>query len=192
MFIPIISALVVSVDALFIGFSLGLQQRCKFWYIHVIHVFMFVLCIIGFYVAGQIYDLIPVDPDYIVGFAFISLGIWTILHYFISKSAKQREGTIAEVKVSLKTIALVGIVMSIEAMVITMGITFIFLPDSSLAIPITVVLAHFTYSCTTFHLARTKRVKQIPAKLTHIISGSALIIYGLLALFAELEELFIY
>ena len=190
MFLPIVSALVVSVDALFIGFSLGLQQKCKFWYIHVIHVFMLVLCVLGFYIAGQVYDLIPFEPDYVVGFAFIGLGTWTILHYFISERVRRRKGATDEARASLKAIALVGLVMSLEAMLITMGITFIFLPASSLAIPITVALAHFVYCTTTFHLARTKRLKQMPAKLAHVISGCALIIYGLLAIFVELENLF--
>jgi len=190
MLMSVISGLVVSVDALFIGFSLGLQEKCKAWYIHAIHIFMFVLCVIGFLIAGQIYDLIPFEPDYIVGFAFIALGIWTISQYFISEHIKRRKGTTDEVDVSLKTIALVGLVMSIEAMLITMGITFIFLPHSTFVIPVTVALAHFAYSTATFHLARTKRIKQIPAALAHVISGSALIIYGLMALFVELEDLF--
>ena len=190
MFIPILFGLVVSVDALFIGFSLGLQQKCKFWYIHIIHAFMFVLCFIGFFIAGQVYDLIPVDPDYIVGFAFIALGIWTIAHFFAAERIKRRKGTSEEINVSLKTIVLVGLVMSLEAMLITMGITFIFLPASNASIPITVAVAHFVYSTVTFHLARTKRIKKIPAALTHVISGSALIIYGVMALFVELGELF--
>ncbi|MCL2852236.1 MAG: manganese efflux pump [Defluviitaleaceae bacterium] len=191
MLMSIVSGLVVSVDALFIGFSLGLQQRCKFWYIHAIHAFMFVLCIIGFFVAGQIYDLIPIDPDYVVGFAFIALGLWTILHYFVSKRIKERKGTSEEVSVSIKSIALVGLVMSLEAMLITMGITLVFLPHSTIIIPIIVAFAHFVYSTATFHLARTKRIKQIPETLTHVISGSALIIYGLLALFVEIDDIFL-
>ncbi|MCL2618251.1 MAG: manganese efflux pump [Defluviitaleaceae bacterium] len=190
MLMPILSGLIVSVDALFIGFSLGLQQKCKFWYIHVIHVFMLALCVAGFFAAGQIYHLIPVDPDYIVGFAFIGLGIWTIAHYFVFEYIKRRRGTPDKVDVSLKTIVLVGIVMSTEAMLITMGITLIFLPHSTIIIPLTVVLAHFVYSAATFNLARTDKIRQIPATLTHVISGSALIIYGLMAIFVDLDDLF--
>jgi len=75
--------------------------------------------------------------------------------------------------------------MSGEAMLITMGITFIFLPNSTILIPITVALAHFVYSALSFYLARTKQVKRIPVAVSHVISGVALIIYGLLALFVE-------
>jgi len=186
----VLSSLVVSVDALFIGFSLGLQEKCKPWYIHIIHIFMLGLCLIGFFIAGRIYYLIPIDPDYIVGFAFISLGAWTILHHFLSKRVKSRRKNNKKTDVSLKTIIIVGLVMSIEAMLITMGITLIFLPYSTFIIPVAVAAAHFVYSTATFHLARTKRVKQIPVALAHIISGSALIIYGLMAFFVDLEGLF--
>ena len=187
MFMSILSGLIVSIDAFFIGLSLGLQERCKYIHLVIINVFLLGLCILGFFIAEQIYELIPVDPDYIVGFAFIALGLWYILHYFISRRIKSRKVNVKEEKTSLKTISLVGLVMSLEAMVITMGITFIFLPNSTFMIPITVALAHFGYSTITFHLARTKRVKQMPVVLSHFLSGLGLIIYGLLALFVEIE-----
>ena len=195
MLMSVLSGLLVSVDAFFIGFSLGLQERCKFIYLVMINVVLLGLCILGFFIAGQIYELIPIDPDYIVGFTFIALGFWYILHYFISEGIKSRkmnekeEYNSSDLDSPRSTISLVGLVMSIEAMVITMGITFVFLPNSTLLIPITVAFAHFTYSAATFYLARTKRVKQMPASLSHFISGFALIIYGLLALFLEIEEM---
>jgi len=185
MFLSVLSGLIVSVDAFFIGLSLGLQKKCKFLYLAIINTFLFGLCIFGFLIAGQIYELIPFEPDYIVGFAFITLGLWTILHFFVSEHIKKRKGTTAEVNVSFKTIALVGLIMSFEAMLITMGITFIFLPNSTFIIPITVALAHFGYSALSFRLARTKQVKRIPVVVSHVISGLALITYGIMALFVE-------
>jgi len=184
MFMPVLSGLIVSVDAFFIGLSLGLQKKCKFLYLAVINAFLFGLCILGFLIAGWVYESIPFEPDYIVGFAFIGLGLWTILHYFVSERIKHRKGDTEE-NISLKTIALVGLVMSVEAMLITMGITFIFLPDSTLLIPMTVAFAHFGYSSLSFFLARTKYVKRIPVVVSHIISGLALIIYGIMAMFVE-------
>ncbi|MCL2857620.1 MAG: manganese efflux pump [Oscillospiraceae bacterium] len=186
MFMPILSGLIVSVDAFFIGLSLGLQKRCKFLYLAIINTFLFVLCILGFLIAGRVYELIPFEPDYIVGFSFIALGLWCILHFFISEHIKKRKGTAEEVNVSLKTIILVGLVMSVEAMLITMGITFIFLPGSTFLIPIAVALAHFGYSALSFYLARTRHVNRIPVVVSHVISGLALITYGLMALFVEL------
>jgi len=185
MFMPILSGLIVSVDAFFIGLSLGLQRRCKFLYIAIINTFLLGLCILGFLIAGKVYELIPFEPDLLVGFAFITLGLWTILQFFISEHIKRRKGTTEEVNISYKTIILVGLVMSVEAMLITMGITFVFLPYSTFVIPVTVALAHFGYSALSFYLARSKQVKRIPAVLSNIVSGCALIIYGFMALFVE-------
>jgi len=187
MFISILAGLVVSADAFFIGLSLGLQKKCKFLYLALINVFLFLLCILGFFMAGWVYELIPFEPDYIVGFSFIALGLWCILHYFLSEHNKHHEE--GNEKSLIKTIVLVGLVMSGEAMLITMGITFLFLPSSTIFIPITVALAHFGYSALSFYLARTKHVNRIPVTLTHIISGGALIIYGLMALFVEFGDM---
>ena len=189
MFIPVLTGLIVSVDAFFIGLSLGLQERCKFLYLAAINIFLLGLCIFGFLMAGWLYERIPFDPDYVVGFSFIALGLWCILQYFIAAYNKRRKGNIEKENVSLKTTILVGLVMSVEAMLITMGITFIFLPDSTFLIPITVAFAHFGYSALSFYLARTKHVKRIPAVLNHVISGCALITYGLMALFVEFGDM---
>jgi len=176
----IISGLIVSIDAFFIGISLGLQQRCKFLYLIIINAVLLCLCIIGFFAAEVVYEFINVDTDIIVGAAFISLGTWYILQWFFSRNSQQRHDT-----GGLGTIALVGLVMSLEAMLITMGITLIFLPYSTFAIPVVVAGAHFGYSAFSFWLARTKHVKRVPAAVGHIVSGCALIIYGLMAIFVE-------
>jgi len=144
----------------------------------VINGFLLGLCILGFLIAGRVYKLITFDMDLVVGFSFIGLGLWCILQYFIKCSTGERAA-------SLKTIVLVGLVMSLEAMLITMGITFIFLPGATFLIPLTVAFAHFGYSALSFFLARTKYVKRFPVILSHIISGIALIIYGLMAIFVE-------
>jgi len=182
---PVLSGLIVSLDAFFIGLSLGLQNRCKFMYLAIINGFLLGLCIIGFLVAGFIYERIPFDPDLVVGIAFIALGVWTISQYFVCERVKKRKELTGEKGTSVKTFVIVGIVMSVEAMLITMGITFIFLPNSTFIIPLTVALAHFGYSAASFFLARTKHVRGIPPIICHIISGGALIIYGLMALFVE-------
>jgi len=185
MIASIISGLVVSIDAFFIGLSLGMQKNCKFIYLVIINIFLFGLCVLGFLIAGQIYESIPFEPDYVVGAAFLALGFWTILHYFLSEYFKRGKGLINKTTASPKTIIFVGIVMSAEAMLITMGITFIFQSDSTLLIPIIVSFAHFGYSSLSFFLARTKHIKRIPIALSHLISGLALILYGLMAIFVE-------
>ena len=185
MFMPILSGLIVSIDAFFIGLSLGLQKKCKFLYLAVINTFLLTLCVLGFLIAERIYELIPFDTDIVVGFSFIALGFWCILQYFLSEYIKRCKGIAPEADPPLKTFVLAGAVMSVEAMMITMGITFIFLPGSAFAIPLTVAFAHFGYSSFSFYLAKTKHIKRIPVVISNIISGFALITYGLMALFIE-------
>ena len=144
------------------------------------------MCILGFFVASHIYAAIPIDPDIVVGFAFIGLGMWTILQYFVCRHDKKGKKSDHSSGTSLKTFVLVGVVMSFEAMLITMGITMIFLPSSTLAIPLMVGLAHFGYSVLSFCIARSKYAKRIPVVLNHVISGIALIAYGVIALFVEI------
>jgi len=185
MFLPVLSGLIVSVDAFFIGLSLGLQKKCKFLYLVIINAFLIGLCILGFLIAGQVYELIEIETDLVVGLSFIALGFWCILQYFISERIKRRRGCTGNEDVSLKTIILVGVVMSVEAMLITMGITFVFYQSATFLIPMAVGFAHFGYSSLSFYLARTEYVKRIPVVLSHVISGLALIIYGLMAIFVE-------
>ena len=171
---PILISLLVSIDALFIGVSLGMQQRCRFVHLAVINVGLLGLCLVGWWAAGWLHGVIPVDPDWLVGFAFIGLGLW------VMRRPRGKEVTEA----SLRTIVSVGAVMSVEAMLITMGIVLAF--GMSLAVPITVAVAHFGYSVCTFYLARTKHVRRLPLRWCQLISGMALIVYGLMALFIEL------
>ena len=185
MFLPILSGLIVSIDAFFIGLSLGLQKRCKFLYLAIINLFLLGLCVLGFFLAGRIYEHIPFEPDYIVGASFIALGLWTIAHYFLTNREKSKVQESDPKENSKKAIILVGLVMSLEAMLITMGITFIFLPNATFFIPLTVALAHFAYSALSFRLAKSRYMQKIPPYLSHVFSGGALIIYGLMALFVE-------
>ena len=185
MFMPVLSGLIVSVDAFFIGLSLGLQKRCRFLYLAIINAFLLGLCALGFMISGRLYEFIEFDTDIVVGFLFIALGLWYISSYFISERIKRRKECTGEDKGSLKTIILVGLVMSVEAMLITMGITFIFSPGGTFLIPVAVAFAHFGYSALSFYLTRTKHIKQIPIALSYVISGLALITYGLMALFVE-------
>jgi len=185
MLLSVLAGLVVSVDALFIGISLGLQEKCKYIYLVIINIFLLALCFVGFFIAAEVYELIPIDPDYIVGFAFIGLGLYYILNYLI-KSKKNNKNEIVKEN-GIGTIATIGAVMSLEAMIITMGITFVFMPYGTIFIPLTVALAHFIYSSVCFFLVRTKYISKMPLALSHYLSGAGLIIYGLMALLLEIE-----
>ena len=171
---PVISGLIVSVDAFFIGLSLGLQKQCRFAYLAVINCFLLALCFLGYVIGGYVYELIWFDAGLIVGLSFIALGSWYVLQCFICSNTNVRNG-------NFKAIIIIGLIMSIEAMLITMGITLIHYPHSTILIPITIAGAHFGYSAFSFYLARTKYIQGFPACAGHIISGLALVIYGMMA-----------
>jgi putative Mn2+ efflux pump MntP len=174
MFAPILSGLVVSVDAFFIGISLGLQKKCRFSWIVFTNVFLLGLCAAGFLLAERLYEHIPFNPDLVVGFTFIALGTWCILSYFRSRHEQKEH--------SRATFVIVGVVMSVEAMLITMGVTFVFGEAATWAVPATIAAAHFGYSALAFHLARMRRLRRIPAVVSHVVSGAALVVYGLMSI----------
>ncbi|MCL2375558.1 MAG: tRNA lysidine(34) synthetase TilS [Firmicutes bacterium] len=77
-----------------------------------------------------------------------------------------------------RNIILTGLFMSVEAMLITIGMTLT-LGVTTIWIPLTVGIAHFVYCVATFYLS--KYLRRYPATLGAILSGSALIVYGILA-----------
>jgi putative Mn2+ efflux pump MntP len=169
MLAQIASGMIVSIDAFFIGIALGMQKKSRPIHLAAINVILLVMCLLGYFLAGRLYEAILLDADLLVGVTFILMGLWTFTQGFYQKPA-----------VTMKSTALIGAVMCIEAMIITMGLTIIFLPYSSLAIPITVGLAHFAYCVAAFKLARMK--KEVSLKTGYAVSGLALIMYGVLAL----------
>ena len=171
----------MSLDSFFVGLSLGLQKEVKFVHILAMNALLSTLCFVGFFLAESI-TLPPfVRPDFIVGGAFISFGLWGIIQTF-RNSKKAKANTKSEAPPSPKTLIPVGIVMSVEAMLITMGITLIFADNASIAIPITVAAAHLVYAIVAFHLARIKTVSKIPRLYSSLASGLALVVYGVLAI----------
>jgi len=72
-----------------------------------------------------------------------------------------------------------GVLMSVEAMFITVGLTLT-LDIQTLIIPVTVALAHLIFSCLTFCLS--KFLRHLPPSVGTIIAGVALIVYGVLAI----------
>jgi len=211
MWFAILSGLLVSIDALFIGVSFGTQKTCRFIHIFLINIYLFALCLWGFAIGILVRDNINFDFDLIIGIIFITFGIWTILFYFLfikqaknihsstknigfddkqsknlnlyaefhtiqNKKGKKQVKT--DTKLS-KNVILTGIFMSIEAMIITIGLTLM-LDTRTIFIPITIAIAHFIYCTTTFFFS--KYLRKLPHSVGHTLSGLALVIYGIMAL----------
>jgi|GEM_PF-324082 len=79
----------------------------------------------------------------------------------------------------IKNIIMTGLFMSVEAMFITVGVILI-LGVISFWVAVFVGLMHFVYSSITFFLA--KYLRKLPPSAGAIISGAALIVYGIMAL----------
>lgn len=186
MWLAIVAGLLVSLDALFIGISFGTQKRCKFWHILIINAVLIGLCFLGYLIGsvlGDAFDDAEDIIDLVVGISFITLGLWFILFYFLFEHKKymlaERTGETPEQ--GLKTIIMTGILMSLEAMLITIGLTLtVDITSGTIWIPITVGIAHLVYCSATFFLA--KYLRRLPHWIGHVVAGIALIIYGTLAL----------
>jgi len=123
------------------------------------------LCFVGYLIGIHINTKTDWDFGVIIGLFFILFGVWTI--YSTSKC-------------ETKNIIITGLLMSIEAMLITLGLVLV-LDTKTVLLPLTVALAHFVYCTVTFFCAR--HLRRLPPMVGHLISGIALIIYGLLAIF---------
>jgi len=210
MLAAILAGLLVSIDALFIGVSFGTQKKCKFWHILVINIALFGLCILGYYLGILIGDRVDIELDLVIGIVFISLGVWVIASYFLFERRKRKKQENSKIEDSIdclsessqetpannqetktdtnnnskkegstKNIWLTGLFMSVEAMFITIGLTLT-LDVTTILIPLTVAIAHFAYCTATFFLS--KYLRKFPAMVGHIIAGSALIVYGIMAI----------
>ena len=159
----------MSIDALFIGISFGTQKKCRFWHVLVINIVLIALCFVGYFLGFWIGDNVDIELGLVIGILFIVLGVWVMLAYFLFKGEKHQQ----------KSIWLTGVFMSVEAMFITIGLTLT-LDVTTILIPVTVGLAHFVYSAVMFFMA--KYLRRFPPLAGHIISGLALVTYGIMAI----------
>ncbi|MCL2556643.1 MAG: hypothetical protein FWE03_06505 [Firmicutes bacterium] len=201
MWIAVLSGLLVSIDALFIGISFGSQKKCKFWHLLIINTVLIGLCFLGYGLGIWIGDRIDIELDVVIGILFILLGSATIVYYLAFErrhakkivenesvynntvfDSKYSSSVISSVKKTLptKSIIITGILMSVEAMFITVGLTLV-LNTTTILIPLTVGFAHLIYCSVTFFFA--KYLRRLPPVIGPVIAGTALIIYGIMAFF---------
>ncbi|MCL2821938.1 MAG: manganese efflux pump [Firmicutes bacterium] len=93
---------------------------------------------------------------------------------------KSDTGSVDKNNLPTKNTIATGILMSVEAMFITIGLTLV-LDKTTILIPLTVGLAHFIYCTVSFFLA--KHLRRLSPAVGPIVAGIALIIYGTMAFF---------
>ena len=108
----VITALLVSLDALFVGMSLKLQKGFKLIYLFIIASIILVTSVISYFVAGAITEYISFETSVLVGAAFLILGIRSLFDKDEDKMV-----------MAAGTIAVLGLIMSIDGVVATTALT---------------------------------------------------------------------
>ena len=165
MTIPIITmAVLVSLDALFVGMSLKLQKDFRLSFIFVISGILLAMSLIAYLIAGALIDFVNFEASWLVGGAFLLLGAKSLF-------AKDEE----QMNLTMRTIIIFGLVMSIDCVVAIVALTID--QGEMLLIPFTVSFGHFV-----FLLAGCGAAKFIKTshKVHNIISASCLFLVAIL------------
>jgi hypothetical protein len=118
----LITILLVSIDALFVGASLRLQRSFKFYYFFIIFGMILASSVVFFFVAEAIAPYITFDTGILLGVTFTVMGIRAIFE-------KEEDGPL----ICISCIVGLGLMMSIDAVVATVALTieygnFIWIP----------------------------------------------------------------
>ena len=108
----IITAILVSLDALFVGMSLKLQKGFRLAYLFVIASIILITSLAAYFVAGAIAEHVTFETSVFVGAAFLILGIRSLF----DKDEDQ-------MAMATGTIAVLGLIMSIDGVVATTALT---------------------------------------------------------------------
>ena len=165
MYVPIIVTIIlISLDAVFIGMSLKLQRSFNIRVISIISATIFSICVSAYFVAGLLAEYIGFNASWFVGIAFLLLAI---RHLF----AKSEENKLYTVKV----IIFLGIIMSIDAVVATTVLTLEH--DKTFLIPILAFVGHLIFLLIGGLIARFINP---PSTIHKIISASCLFLIAIL------------
>ena len=165
MSVPILTtAVLVSLDALFVGMSLKLRKDFKYSFAVFITCVLLVMSAIAYFIAGALIEFVHFKTSWFVGGAFLLLGAKNLF-------AKDEEQMVP----TMGAILVLGFVMSIDCVVATVALTID--QGEIFFIPITVSFGHFA-----FMLAGCGAARFI--KTTHtvhnIISASCLFLVSIL------------
>lgn len=180
----ILLALALSVDAFVVSFSYGLiikkgKGKSALKLATSTGLGQFVMPVLGWYGAKQIYNTIATIDHWIAFFVFVMLGLKIIIDSIhpISKEREQKP------KLSLKVLFLIGVATSIDAFV--SGSMLYFMNISVwMAAPI-IGATTFMLSCIGFNFCRLFR--KINTSYLEVFSGVVLILLGCKVLYEHLS-----
>ena len=129
----IVTAALISIDALFVGMSLGSQKNFRHICFFVIAAIIFVICLSAALAASALRDYITFDTSLLVGGAFILLGVLSLF----SKEEKKPE------RLAFGSLVVLGLVMSVDCAVGAAALTI----DHSFHIltPVAITVGHLLY-----------------------------------------------
>ena len=165
----LITAALVSLDAIFVGMSLKQQRGFQTGFLFVIAAIILALCIPAFFVAGLIAEHISFSTSWVVGAAFVLLGVRSLFD--------KDEDTMT---MAIGPIVLLGLVMSIDGIVATVALTID--QGSIFLTPVLMPAGHLLFLFVGSYAARHIRLSH---KYHNIISASCLFLVAMLN-FAEI------
>ena len=165
MYIAIITTVVlVSLDAIFVGMSLKLQKDFKPSFIFIISGILVAMSITAYFVAGALAGFMDFETSWLVGGAFLLLGVRNLF-------AKDEE----KMNLTMGAIIILGLVMSIDCVIATVVLT-IDQPETFFT-PVIVSFGHFVFllaGCLAAKFIKTSH------KVHNIISASCLFLVAVL------------
>jgi len=160
----IITVLLVSVDALFIGMYLKLQNNFKHHYLLLLAFIKLICCMIAYLLASVIMKYINFDINFLVGIIFLILALET----FFAGENKQKT-------INISSIILFGIIISLDGVLVTMVLTIDF--GQIILIPLFVTISHLLFLITGSLAASYIETSY---KLQNTISASCLLTIAIL------------
>jgi len=160
----VITALLVSLDALFVGMSLKLQKGFKLTYLFIIASIILVTSVTAYFVAGVLSEHISFDTSILVGAAFSILGIRSLFDKDEDKMV-----------MASGTIAILGLIMSIDGVVATTVLTIEF--GKVFLTPFLMPAGHLLFLLAGCFIAKYIRTSH---KVHNIISASCLFLVAIL------------
>ena len=161
----VLTAFLIATDAFFIGLSLGVKKCFKVKYLFVINTIIFTMCLITYSIVCLVKDYIDFNTSLIVGIVFILMGLFAA---FSKKSEDKNTST------RLKNIFALGLVMSIDATMSTASLT---MQSNTFLIPVLIGLTHLIYTFAGYRLGKFLKFSH---RTSSIISGSCLVLVGVL------------
>lgn len=154
----------VSIDAIFVGMSLGAREGYKHKYPLIIATIILICSFVTFFIALAVKNTIHFNSNLIIGIAFVLLGIKNLF----SRDEEKKDWSIGGIVV-------LGFVMSIDAVIATFLLTIE--QQHSILIPISAAAGHLILLFAGSYL--TKYIK-MPHTWHNIISASCLFLVAIL------------